>query len=169
MREPHAALEPLVYEHLHHLAARWVRDRRQGDHFAPSSLVHDAWIKLARNDGTYENRGHFLAVACKAMRQVLSDRAKALRRDKRGGDLERVSLSGLGTSADPVDALALEQALLDLEATEPRLVRVVELRCFADLSHTEIADILGVTSRTVDMDWRKARAWLTTALSTTRT
>lgn len=163
-------LMPIVYEHLRREAARQMAGER-GDHtLQPTGLVHEAWIDLsreARHD--WNDRAHFLAVAGIAMRRVLVDHAHRRAALKRGGALRRVDLDALATEGAAVDAetdwLALDTALERLGVLDARKARVVELRFFAGLEQAEIADVLSVSERTVERDWRLARAWLRNALA----
>lgn len=147
-----------AYAELRRVASAWVRRHRVGN-VSPTSLVHEAWMRVAqRND--FKDQSHFRAVAALAIRHVLVDLARAAARTKRGGGLERVTLSNLGTAPASFDILALDAALRELEVAEPRLARVVDLRFFGGHTHEEIAVVLAVNTRTVESDWRKARAWL---------
>ena len=166
-----AAAEPLmdaVYDELRRLARAYLlRERR--DHSLPATgLVHEAYIKLVdHSQAQWRDRTHFFAVAALAMRHVLVDRAKARRRLKRGGDQHQVSLDEENISADdqPDALLELDEALTRLAAFDPRLARVVEYRFFGGLTEQEIAEAIGVTRRTVQRDWIKARALLHRALA----
>jgi RNA polymerase sigma factor (TIGR02999 family) len=129
-------------------------------------LVHEAYLKLHRQPLDVSQRGPFLALAAKAMRHVLVDHIRARQAEKRGGDLVRVTLhTGLpGDTTGQVDLLALERGLQALETLDPRLAIVVECRFYGGLEFQEIAAHLGLTPRTVNRDWRKARAFLLTHL-----
>lgn len=125
-------------------------------------------MKLVRVDGrSWESRRHFMAVAATAMRQVLADHARDRRRLKRGGDARKFTLheshlADLGTEIDLVD---LDDALAELAGLDARQSRIVELRFLSGLNTEEIAELLGVGRRTVELDWRVARAWLRKKLS----
>lgn len=108
----------------------------------------------------------FARVAARAMRQVLIDHARAANADKRGGGVwQRLSLSGVSDDgAEPVDLMALDEAIEQLAALDPRQAAVVELRFFGGMSVPEAATALGVSPRTIDVDWRMAKAWLNRAL-----
>ena len=141
-----------------------------GHTLQPTALVNEAWMKLARGaPPAVEGREHFLAVAARAMRQVLVDHARRRQAQRRGNDPIRVTLADAdGPRTRDVgaeDLLALDRALDELERDEPRLRQVVEYRYFAGLTDSEIAALLGVTRRTVLRDWVKARAWLNRALN----
>jgi RNA polymerase sigma factor (TIGR02999 family) len=161
-------LFPLVYDELRSLARRQLRRGANGAHGATlqaTGLVHEAYLKLADASALdAESRGHFLGVAARAMRQVLMDQARARLAQKRGGEWQRTTLSD-GDDAVEVamdDMIALNDVL---DALETRQRQVVEYRFFVGLEEREIADILGVTERTVRRDWVKARAWLVRSLA----
>lgn len=151
-------LLPHVYEELRALARAQVRGRPGT--LQATALVHEAYMKLARA-GTVaaEDRAHFLAIAARAMRQVVVDRARAALSRKRGGGWQPVTLQPDSVSLElrPEEAIALDRAL---EALDPRQRLIVECRYFAGLDDGEIAAVLGVTDRTVRREWVKARAWL---------
>ncbi len=159
---------PLVYAELQRIARGQLGRERAGHTLQPTALVNEAYLKLVQRppEGTAD-RGHFLGIAARAMRQVLVDHARASTAAKRGGGAAPVTLNEelAGLSTDPEELLALDEALDRLDALEPRLRRVVELRWFAGLQDEEIAGVLGVTRRTVQRDWAKARAWLHRELS----
>jgi RNA polymerase sigma-70 factor (ECF subfamily) len=155
-------LIPAVYAQLRALAASYM-NQRGGATLQPTALVHEAFVRLLGNTGIeYESRAHFFAVAANAMRYVLADAARRRRAEKRGGGWERVTLSGIGTDADDrdYDALDIDEALTELAGLDERQAKVVELRFFGGLTIEQIALVLGVGRRTVDSDWRFARAWL---------
>lgn len=130
-----------------------------------TALVHEAYLKLARSGG-FRDRAHFLATAALAMRQVLTTHARRRLAEKRGGGLAPVPLEqveGILAVAEE-RVVALDDALQDLETRHPRLVRVIECRYFAGYSEPETAEALGVTDRTVQRDWAKAKALLYEAL-----
>ena len=152
---------PVAYEELRALAANLLRGRR-GDVRA-TSLVHEAWLRLAPHGGlTVRGRAHFFAIAARAMRHVLVDNARRQRALKRGGEFDRVPLIEDQVSArtpDP-DILAVDEALTRLAQLDPRKGRVVELRFFGGLDVAETAEVLGVSVATVKRDWALAKAWL---------
>lgn len=156
-------LYAVVYEELKRIAHRHLRDVGAIDSLSTTELVHEAYLKLSPTAGTeWENRGHFFGAASRAMRQVLVDFARKRQAAKRGGIQERVTLhsshAALELELDQI--LALDAALDRLNSVDERLRQVVELRFFAGLSETEIAELLGVTPRTVERDWVKARLFL---------
>lgn len=159
----------LVYDELHALARRQ-RRRWQGDHtLNTTALVHEAYVKLAAQERIdAEGRGHFLAIASRAMRHILCNHARAAGARKRGGNLVRMSLDPLQVAAAPAppaeddsDVLvALDDALRRLEDVDLRQSRVVECRFFGGLTVDETAAALGISPRTVKRDWQVAQAWL---------
>jgi RNA polymerase sigma factor (TIGR02999 family) len=156
-------LFPLVYQELHALAARQLDRERPGHTLQPTALVHEAFVKLSGARDLPLDRGHFVAIAAHAMRQILVDHARRRTAAKRGGGWHRTTL-GEGTAKLDVDLdelLDLDRAMAELDE---RQSSVVELRFFAGLEEREVAEILGVTQRTVRRDWVKARAWLYAAL-----
>lgn len=159
---------PMVYDELRRIArARMVGERP--DHtLGATALVHEAYVRLAQvNRMRFQNRAHFFAIAARAMRRVLLDHAERRNAQKRGGGGERVPLDAveLGVASDIDDLLNLEEALQRLEELDPRMVRVVECRCFAGLSIRETAEALSLSEATVSRDWAAARAWLGRELS----
>jgi RNA polymerase sigma factor (TIGR02999 family) len=159
-REALDRLLPLVYDELRQLAARQLGRERAGHTLGATALVHEAYVKLS-GGGTCGagDRAHFLAIAARAMRQVLVDHARRRARAKRGGGWERTTL-GEGDAAvefRPEEMLALDRALEELD---PRQREIVEYRFFAGMEEREVAEVLGISERTVRRDWVKARAWL---------
>ena len=150
---------PHVYDELHHVAERQLRRERSGHTLHPTALVHEAYIKLAGGGLEAANRSHFLAIAARAMRQVLVDHARRRGAQKRGGEWQATTLTdGAATiDLDPAELIALDRALENLD---PRQRQVVECRFFGGMEETEIAEAIGVSERTVRRDWVKARAWL---------
>lgn len=159
-------LVPAVYGELKRLArSRLGRGRSRAGHLDTTSLVHEAYLKLSAADGAFNDRGHFFAVAAKAMRQVVVDEARRAMAEKRGGNQQPLTLdeSLVGVAGPDLGAselVALDDALDRLEDLSPRLARVVEYRFFVGLTEEEIGERLGLTARTVRRDWTKARAWL---------
>ena len=156
-------LIPLVYNELRALAAALVHQNGWDGSIAPTALVHEAYLKLVGESGEWKDRAHFFNVAAMAMRQLLADHARRHRARKRGGEgWTRVTLSGISAAKtrQDVDLTALDAALSKLNALNQRQARVVELRFLAGLSVGETAEALGVSDRTIEMDWRFSRAWL---------
>ncbi len=152
-----------LYAELRAIAGVYFRDQSAGHTLQPTALVNEAVAKMIRSqDSTLESREHFVGIAAKAMRHILIDHARKKRADKRGGDAARVTLSGemLADAGAAFDALDVDEALRKLAAIDERQARVVELRFFAGLSYEQVGEIIGVSKRTVEVDWRLARAWL---------
>ena len=164
-------LVPLVYDELRGIARG---QRRRGPGLASldtTGLVHEAYLKLAAAERlSVADRGHLLAVAATAMRQVLVDRARARLRAKRGAGeaADELDSAALAVSPTPEWLLDLDRALTQLRRNDERLVRVFECRFFAGLSEEETAEALGLSLRTVQRDWMRARAWLRAELDPAR-
>jgi RNA polymerase sigma factor (TIGR02999 family) len=153
-------LLPLVYDDLRRLARRQLGYEYAERTLNPTALVHESYLKLGRSAMAARDRAHFLAIAARAMRQVLVDQARDRKAAKRGGgEWERTTLTDGAWAGefDPDGVLALDEALGKLE---PRQRQVVEGRFFGGMEEQEIAAALGVSERTVHRDWIKARAWL---------
>jgi RNA polymerase sigma factor (TIGR02999 family) len=161
-------LLPLVYDELRAAARRALGGEQAGHTLHPTELVHEAWFKLVGAAGTsWQDRAHFHGVAARAMRQVLVEQARRRLAEKRGGGAAHVPL-GDDVAAPPSEdeeLLALDDALERLDAVQPRLRALVEHRYFGGLSERETAALLGVSERTVQRDWARARAWLHQHLS----
>lgn len=156
-------LVPLVYEELRRAAARRLRHERPDHTLQATALVHEAYIKLtAQRSARWQNRAQFFAVASQLMRRILVDYARSKGRSRRGGGRQKVPLDeGLLVSPERTEEmLAVEESLSRLEKLDPRQGRVVELRYFGGLTVDEVAEVLGVTSKTVARDWNSAKAWL---------
>ncbi len=163
-----AALLPLIYAELRRLAQRQLAGERSGHTLTPTALVHEAWLRLsAEQDPASNDRAQFYALAARRMRQVLIDYARQHKADKRGGGMIPVTLSAADEAASErdIDALALEQALQQLETHDARKAQVVELRYFGGLEMAEIAELLGISRATAQRDWEVARAFLHLRLS----
>jgi RNA polymerase sigma factor (TIGR02999 family) len=160
-------LLPLVYDELRALAGHYLGGERAGHTLQPTALVHEAFVRLAQQSRVdWQGRSHFLAVGAQAMRRILIDHARGRGCAKRGGEGRRVPLDRLDPAVPvpPSDLLALGEALERLAELDPRQARVVELRCLGGLNMDEVAGELGVSKRTVEGDWKMARAWLRRAL-----
>lgn len=158
-----------LYGELRALAAVHLRRERPDHTLQPTALVHEAWIKLAagETDGA-GGRRRFLALASQAMRRILVDHARGRGRDKRGAGRGRAALDPDALPADVdagLDLVALDAALDELARVSERQARVVELRFFGGLPEAEVAEVLGVSDRTVQREWRVARAWLLARLA----
>jgi RNA polymerase sigma factor (TIGR02999 family) len=157
----------VLYAELRSAARRQLARGRPGETLNTTALVHEAYLKLIQSDATsWNDRGHFFALAARAMRQIAIDHARRAAAEKRGGEVVVVPLDHFDVPdlSRPGDLLVLEQALSRLEAVDFELARLVELRFYAGLSVEETAEALGVSPRTVKRDWRKARAFLFDAI-----
>ena len=158
----------VVYDELRRLAAACMRRERADHTLQPTALVHEAWLRLVeQREWNPQNRAHFFGMATQVMRRILIDHARAANAEKRGGDQVVVSLeNAMDVAADhPTQLLDVHLALERLDQLDQRRARVAEMRFFGGLSIDEIAEILGVAPRTVDRQWRAARAWLSRELS----
>ena len=154
-----------IYDELKRAARQQLR--RMRDDFQTTALVHEAYMKLAGGAQLAAvDRNHLLALSARAMRQVLVDDARARKADKRGGGQEALTLTARLDAGEraALEVLELDDLLQRLHALDERAAQVVELRYFGGYEETEIAQLLGVTDRTVRRDWRKARAYLLNAL-----
>ena len=161
--EAEAKLIPLVYQHLHRLAASYMRRERREHTLQATALVHEAYLRLVSQEETdWQDRAHFFAVCARMMRRILTDFARAKHYQKRGGGAPRTSLQeGLVAGQErSKDLLAVDDALTALETVEPRKSQVVELRFFGGLSVEETAAVLKISPETVMRDWKFAKAWL---------
>jgi RNA polymerase sigma factor (TIGR02999 family) len=150
-----------AYDELRRIAEREMRRERPDHTLQPTALLNEAWAKLSGSaSDEWTDRTRFFGVAARAMRQILVDHARRRTAAKRGGGAQRTTLAGLGEAVDLDGLIALDEALDRLDRVEPRLREIVEYRFFAGLTDAETADLLGVTRRTVQRDWAKARAWL---------
>jgi RNA polymerase sigma factor (TIGR02999 family) len=160
-----AAVEQLlavVYRDLHRQAARYMRAQPPGHTLQATGLVHEAYLRLVdREPVDWNGRGHFFAVAAKAMRSILVDHARARGAAKRGGGADPLTLEDVeAVAGGEVKVLDLDEALTRLAQLDPRKGSLVELRYFGGLSIEETAQVLGLSPATVKREWRTARAWL---------
>jgi len=167
--EASAALFEHLYADLRRRAGRALRSQRRDHTLAPTALVHEVYLKMIRPDGAaaFEDRAHFLAIASRAMRQVLLNHARGRSAHKRGGETprKRVTLSAVGRpGGQATDVLALNEALGQLEALDERQGRIAEMRLLGGLTVAETAALLGVSTRTVELDWRMAKDFLAARL-----
>jgi RNA polymerase sigma factor (TIGR02999 family) len=151
-----------AYDELRRIARRQLRARRPGETLRPTALVNEAFLKLAGHSIDPADRHHFLALAARAMRQVLVDYARERGARKRGGDRRRTTLDDGTVSIDWIaeEMLGIDRALTALGRVDEGLARLVEWRFFGGMTEEEIATAMGVTARTVRRDWQKARAFL---------
>jgi RNA polymerase sigma factor (TIGR02999 family) len=156
-------LLPLVYQELRQLAAARMAQEAAGQTLQATALVHEAWMRVAGGGvRKWENRGHFFAAAAEAMRRILIENARRKLRIKHGGGQIRVDLEGLNLAAASPDeqVLQLEDALAMLQAEDPQKARIVVMKFFGGMTDREIAEVQGVTERTVERHWAFAKAWL---------
>jgi RNA polymerase sigma factor (TIGR02999 family) len=156
-------LVPLVYEELHRLARRYMRQERPDHTLQATSLVNEAYLRLIDvNRVEWRDRAHFLAVAAQMMRRILVEFARNRQRQKRGGGALHVSLDDVPELPDfkERDFVALNDALSALATRDARMGQVVELRFFGGLTVEETADVLNLSAETVLRDWKTAKAWL---------
>lgn len=156
-------LMPIVYEELRRLAGHYLRLERPNHTLQPTALVNEAFLRLVgQKEVVWQNRAHFFGIAAQMMRRILVDHARRRAAAKRDAGL-RVELTQPGAEEafdrEP-ELLALDEALTQLEALDPRQARIVELRFFGGLTVEETAEVTGVSARTVKREWRTARAWL---------
>ena len=162
-REAFDEVLPLVYDELKAIAARHMRRERDGHTLGATAVVNEAYFKLVDQSRIdWQGKTHFLAIASSAMRRLLVDHARAKLRDKRGGVQHRVDLEEALAIDDPdVDAIvAVHEVLERLATLDERQARVVEMRYFGGLSVDETAEQLGISRRTVELEWTHAKAWL---------
>ena len=164
--QPQAAEEllPLVYDELRRLAAQKLAHEKPGQTLQATALVHEAYLRLVDEGQApqWDSRGHFFAAAAEAMRRILVDRARRRGARKRGAHGERIDLPELAEFAqgDPLELLALDEALSKLETLHPEKAQVVKLRFFAGCTLEETAKMLGISRATAQRHWAVARAWL---------
>jgi RNA polymerase sigma factor (TIGR02999 family) len=160
-------LLPLVYDELRRLARRYMRRESQDHTLQASALVNEAYLRLVDQKRVkWQNRAHFFGVAAQIMRRILVDHARNRLRAKRGGGAEMVTLAdNAAVSTEIVEVIALDDALKNLAAIDERKSRIVEMKFFGGLTSEEVAEVLKVTTRTVEREWRRAKAWLHRAIS----
>ena len=164
--DPDASSEllPLVYEELRKLAAARMAAEKPGQTLQATSLVHEAYIRLVDVETVqrWNSRGHFFGAAAEAMRRILIDHARSRKRQKRGGDRQKLNLDNIDVamtaSFDELDAL--NEALVKLAEVDPVKAELVQLRYFAGLTIEQAAELLGISRATASRYWTYARAWL---------
>jgi RNA polymerase sigma factor (TIGR02999 family) len=163
-----ARLLPLIYDELKALARQRLRGERDGHTLNTTALVHEAYLKLVDQSRVeWSGRQHFFAVASEAMRRILTDYARRRLTGKRGRNVVHLPIEEAEASTDDAlsegeadQLLALDDALSRLEQFNPQGARIVQYRFFGGLNHTQIADMLGSSERTVRRSWLIAKAWL---------
>jgi RNA polymerase sigma factor (TIGR02999 family) len=152
-----------VYERLKAMASRQRLRGGAPRTLCTTELVHEAYLRMGDSNVRYQQSAQFFAYAARAMRHILADAARRRLQPKRGGDQARITLSDPvvdSVQVDPQLALQLDEALAALDNEDARAAQVVELHYFAGLDLQQVADTLGIARRTVDRDWRYARAFL---------
>ena len=166
--DPKAAAEllPLVYDELRNLATARMAEEKPGQTLQPTALVHEAYVRLigGAQPQSWDGRGHFFAAAAEAMRRILVEQARRRTSLKRGGGREQQDIEPddlpVTPPGDPLEILAIHEALDQLATESPRKAQVVKLRYFLGCTMAETAEILGVAVKTAEEDWTYARAWL---------
>jgi RNA polymerase sigma factor (TIGR02999 family) len=158
------ALLPLVYDELRQLARQKLAQEKPGQTLQATALVHDAFLRLVDTDQPqlWNSRGHFFAAAAQAMRRILIEQARRKATEKAGGQRRRVDLADIepAIQGPQLDMLALNEALEQLEKTDPRAAAVVKLRFFAGLTMPQAAEALGISLATAENDWAYAKCCL---------
>jgi RNA polymerase sigma factor (TIGR02999 family) len=160
-------LIPLVMVELRQIAKGRLRLENRNHAFQTTELVNELFLKLVKSDNLQIlNRSHFFAICANCIRQILIDYARSKSREKRGGSAEVVSIDDVQimTSEKSIELIALDEALQQLEKHDPQKSRIVELRYFGGLTVEEVAEVLGISKRTVERDWQMAKAWLATEM-----
>lgn len=163
------ALMPLVYKELRRLAHYQLQSERPDHSLQSTALVHEAYLRLVGGQPVeLQNRAHFIAIASRAMRQILVDYARSRKADKRDGGfrIDCDDLADLPIKGD-AELLALDNALSELSRIDERQGKIVEMKFFGGLSAPEISEVLGISRATVDRDWAIARVWLHRQMSRT--
>jgi RNA polymerase sigma factor (TIGR02999 family) len=158
-------LIPLVYDQLRRIAHHRLRGERAGHTLQTADLINEAYLRLIEQPVNWQSRAHFFGIAARLMRHILVDKARARQRLKRGGERQQISLTEAADALeDSADLLALHEALEVLAEVDPKRSQIVELRFFGGLTVAETAEVMGISSPTVERGWRAARAWLQTEL-----
>jgi RNA polymerase sigma factor (TIGR02999 family) len=161
-------LLPLVYEELRKLAAARLANEQAVQTLQATALVHEAYLRLVDHPQaqTWDSRGHFFAAAAEAMRRILLNRARDRSRLKRGGERRRINLEQIEVvlNTRDEDLIALDEAIERLEDEDALSAKLIKLRFYGGLSHTDAATALGITRRVADRHWAYARAWLSRQL-----
>lgn len=161
-------LLPLVDEELRRLAGRYMRRESPGHTLQTSALVNEAYLRLIEQKSVnWQNRAHFFGIAAQLMRRILVDHARRRQYAKRGGGAQKAPLdeAAMAPQERAAELVALHEALTQLAAMDERKGRIVEMKFFGGLTTEEVAEVLKVTPRTIEREWRKAKAWLHHAIS----
>lgn len=158
------ALFTVLYNELHRMARRELSRRGGGVTLSATTLLHEAYLDISAREGTaFPDRARFMAYACRVMRGLIIDYARRRQAQKRGGEFEITAIAtdiAATVAANAEELTDLNDGLVELEQTDPRLARIVDLKFFCGFSFTEIGSMMGVSERTVQRDWEKARIFL---------
>jgi len=158
------ALFTVLYDELHRMARRELSRRGGGVTLSTTTLLHEAYLDISAREGTaFPDRARFMAYACRVMRGLIIDYARRRQAQKRGGEFEITAIAtdiAAAAAANAEELTDLNDGLVELEQTDPRLARVVDLKFFCGFSFAEIGSMMGVSERTVQRDWEKARIFL---------
>ena len=165
MRHGHSSEEllPLIYDELRRLALARLSREAEGQTLQATALVHEAWLRMVDvRARTWENRAQFLGAAAVAMRRIMIDNARRKARFKRGGHLKRVDEIEIQDPSAITDErlLRIDEALERMSAVHPEKARMVTLKFFGGLTNREVAEVMGITERTVERHWVFAKTWL---------
>jgi RNA polymerase sigma factor (TIGR02999 family) len=161
-------LMPLVYDRLRLLAQKLLRHESAAHTLQPTALVNEAYLRMVgQHQVDWQGKTHFFAIGAKMMRRILVDHARRKLSKKRGGGMHRIELADdlCVSNRNDEDVMAIEEALDKLSSLDPRQAQIVELRFYGGLTVEEVAEVLGVSKRTVESDWTMLRAWLRRELS----
>lgn len=160
-------LIPLVHTELHRIAARQMKNERRGHTLQTTALLNEAYEKLVEHQNLeWQSRAHFFAIAAQIMRRILIDHARKRLRIKRSGGRQQISLDEVALVSEPraEELISLDAALNELARLDPQKSRIVELKFFGGLTMEEIADMEQVSTKTIQREWRAAKAWLYDAI-----
>lgn len=163
---------PIVYQELRRLAHRQMRRERAGDTLQTTALINEAYLRLVDYARVRpRDRAHFFAIAAQAMHRILIERARSRRSAKRGSGGQKISLEEAADVSNEraADLVALDEALTNLAAIDPRKAEIVELKYFGGMTIEETAEVLEVSTPTVERDWHMAKIWLHREISRTVT
>jgi len=162
--DPHGSSQWIehLYGELHEMASACMRNEQNTVSLSPTVLIHELYLRLPGHENQQLSRTHFFALAATTMRRALVDQARFRKRKKRGGELMRRELVDWEaiSPSDSNHVLAVDEALSELEALDPRQSKIVEMRFFGGMKVAEVAEHLGVSKRTIEADWTMAKAWL---------
>jgi RNA polymerase sigma-70 factor (ECF subfamily) len=164
-------LLPMVYQELRRIAGSYMRRERADHTQQATALVHEAYLQLVDQTRVdWKNRAHFFGVAAQLMRRILVEHARSHHAQKRGGDASKLALEEVINyfPQKEMTLVSLDDALHELERMDPRQSRIVELRFFGGLTTEEVSEVMGISTATIEREWRAARAWLHSQLTDLR-